>query len=182
MRSNNVNPQPQQWSNVRQGCSTLCKFLHSSVNLPLLAWISFQALYSWRSLIFEIWKRPWIGSCPAWHNGSALAHKARGPGQFLVQDKIFLSQISQLANRGHSSDNQIFNSTSLISATLWRRENKFHHSTSLFPCWAHITYGIHNNTFYGEGLLTIGAGGPHLIGWMLSPISATWGIIRDQLT
>ena len=22
----------------------------------------------------------WIGSCPGWHNGSALAHKARGPG------------------------------------------------------------------------------------------------------
>ena len=22
----------------------------------------------------------WIGSCPGWHNGSALARKARGPG------------------------------------------------------------------------------------------------------
>ena len=23
---------------------------------------------------------PWISSCPGWRNGSALAHKARGPG------------------------------------------------------------------------------------------------------
>ena len=26
---------------------------------------------------------------------------------------------------------------------------------------------------YGEVLLALGAGGPHLIGWMLSPISTT---------
>ena len=33
--------------------------------------------------------------------------------QFLVHDRIFLFKISQLANRGLSSDNQIFNITSL---------------------------------------------------------------------
>ena len=48
----------------------------------------------------------WISSCPGWRNDSALARKARV--KFLVQDRIFLFQISKLANRGHSSDNQIF--------------------------------------------------------------------------
>ena len=54
---------------------------------------------------------PWISSCPGCvmvvHQHVQLEARV----QFLVQDRIFLFQISQLANRGHSSDNQIFNST-----------------------------------------------------------------------
>ena len=51
----------------------------------------------------------WIGSCPGSRNGSALARKARGPGSIPGPGGIFLFQISQLANRWHSSENQMLN-------------------------------------------------------------------------
>ena len=75
-------------------------------------WFNTGIFYSWFQLVVIFFKTKFfcncktdhIGSCPGWRNGNALAR----PGSIPGQDRIFLFQISKLANRGHSSDKQIF--------------------------------------------------------------------------